>query len=490
MKKSPTTPPSAEAVASAFEHAATPLFLVAVESRGRFRFTRVNRSFLKATGLNREQVEGRLVREVIPAPSASLVLRHYRAAVRTRRIASWEEVSPYPAGEKHGEVAVTPIVDERGRVRVLSGVVFDVTARNLARRQARESEEMFSKAFHDNPTAMGIRRQRDDAIVAVNRSFERLFGYKAEEVVGRTVDAVGLYLPPARRLALKRRSERAGLVRGFEISMRARDGSVKTILLAVDRIMLNGEPCFLASFVDITQQKKAQDILLEISRTSQNRSRQVEALAAALVSTQQRERRRLAGIVHETLQQQLVAASMQLKLLSKRFAREAAPDSLRLAQELLLEAQETSRSLSHEINPPAPFQAGLSAALRWLAEQMRRMYSLDVRLAVPESLPRLPDSTQGFLFGAVRELLFNAVKHAKARRASVAVLRGRGVLRIEVVNEGAGFDASKLEQELPGMGLLSIRESLGVLGGRLELDASPKGGCRAVLHVPLPRPAR
>ena len=113
------------------------ILYVAVEGERRYRFLSVNRAFLEATGLSDEQVVGKLVDEVIPQPSLSVVLDRYDEAIRTRRRVTWDEVTRYPAGTKHGEVSVSPVFDPRGVATHLVGTVHDVTARREAEAERR-----------------------------------------------------------------------------------------------------------------------------------------------------------------------------------------------------------------------------------------------------------------------------------------------------------------------------------------------------------------
>lgn len=110
-----------------FESIHDVIFYVGVEEGEQFRFLWVNRSFFVATGLTPENVEGRLVNDVIPEPSSSMVLGRYRRAIAEKRTVRWEEVTAYPAGKKYGEVAVTPVWDADERCVSLVGTVHDLT---------------------------------------------------------------------------------------------------------------------------------------------------------------------------------------------------------------------------------------------------------------------------------------------------------------------------------------------------------------------------
>ena len=118
---------------------------------------------------------------------------------------------------------------------------------------------------------------------------------------------------------------------------------------------------------------------------------------------------------------------------------------------------------------------------------MNDNHDLNVALSIEEN-PDLPEDVKVLVFEAVRELLFNAVKHAGVSWARVAVGRDGGPgIRVTVSDEGAGFDPKTLnrsEEILSGLGLFSIRERIELIGGRFEIESAPGKGSRFTLSVP------
>ncbi|HTM68691.1 MAG TPA: PAS domain S-box protein, partial [Candidatus Binatia bacterium] len=111
-----------------FENVSDIIFLLSVEDGGTtFRFVSVNKAFTVATGVSKDQVEGKLVEEIIPKPGLEVALEKYREAIRDHKTVLWEEVSAYPQGTKHGIVSVTPLFDQSGRCTMLVGAIQDVT---------------------------------------------------------------------------------------------------------------------------------------------------------------------------------------------------------------------------------------------------------------------------------------------------------------------------------------------------------------------------
>lgn len=126
-----------------YENVNDVVFYLDVEPKEHYRFSFVNPAFVKATGLKDSQVVGKLVSEVIPEPSLSLVLANYRQAIQNKALVCWEEITPYPSGDKTGEVAVAPIFNEQGICTNLVGTVHDVTEH----KQIEESLTMMTRKY-------------------------------------------------------------------------------------------------------------------------------------------------------------------------------------------------------------------------------------------------------------------------------------------------------------------------------------------------------
>ena len=131
-----------------YEHVADIIYQLAVEPDDRFRFLSINSAFLRATGLTEDQVVGKLVQEVIPEPSISLVIGKYKEAIRDKKTVRWEEVSVYPTGTKHGEVSVAPVFDADGHSINLIGAVHDITEQMLIKERIETQLERLS-ALHN-----------------------------------------------------------------------------------------------------------------------------------------------------------------------------------------------------------------------------------------------------------------------------------------------------------------------------------------------------
>jgi len=189
--------------------------------------------------------------------------------------------------------------------------------------------------------------------------------------------------------------------------------------------------------------------LAERTTEAQRRARQLRATARQLAQTEQ---------------QALVAARMAAAQALSAARSHKVETALRQVDELLAESVETLRTLSAELCPPILRDQGLAAALEWLAGQMRQRHGLSVTLRTDAGAEVHGEEMRGFVFEAVRELLFNVVKHAGTDSAEVRMARANGKwVRITVADHGAGFDPAVLngaDGKREGFGLFAIRERM------------------------------
>jgi signal transduction histidine kinase/ActR/RegA family two-component response regulator len=229
------------------------------------------------------------------------------------------------------------------------------------------------------------------------------------------------------------------------------------------------------------------------TRALQERTSQLQTLASQLAHAEQRERRRLARLLHDDLQQLLVAARLKVAMIRRRATEETLCGWLAQVDGLLDQAISGSRSLTFELSPPVLYDAGLEPAVKWLAGQMEEKHGLMVEVEALAQVEPVGEDIRILLFHAVRELLFNVVKHAASDRALVRISRADGdLLEILVADQGAGFDPAILDQfaaknpaATGGFGLFSLRQRLELLGGRLDAESSLGAGTRMVIHIPL-----
>ncbi len=226
----------------------------------------------------------------------------------------------------------------------------------------------------------------------------------------------------------------------------------------------------------------------ERSAEAERRSEQLRQLASELTLTEQRERQRLAQVLHDGLQQILVGAKYRLALFDR--SKGTKQTALEVAN-IIDDAIETSRSLTAELSPPILHQSGLLAALEWLVRWMHDKQGLRVDLVAGGKIRLNQRELDVFLFQAIKELLFNVIKHAGVKESRVRVNRKDGRIQVTVEDEGSGFDPSQLRAaggKSGGFGLFNLSERLNMLGGSMKIDSSSGKGSRILLSVPMGTP--
>lgn len=218
------------------------------------------------------------------------------------------------------------------------------------------------------------------------------------------------------------------------------------------------------------------------------RAGQLRALAGELTMAEQRERWRMSKVLHDGLQQHLAAAKLQVGGMIGQFEDDDLKQSATAVENILAESLQMTRSLSAELSPPALHEGGLSKGFKWLARWMQEKHHFMVDLSVGNNC-KLPEDINVLVFESVRELLFNAVKHASVSRAELSLRQiDDGWIRVTVRDQGIGFDPDRLhpgKDTGEGFGLFSIRERIGYIGGRLEIESCPGKGSSFSITVPV-----
>ncbi|MHC4165803.1 MAG: PAS domain S-box protein [Planctomycetota bacterium] len=230
---------------------------------------------------------------------------------------------------------------------------------------------------------------------------------------------------------------------------------------------------------DVTESKKAEERILA-DQTA------LRSLSSELQLAEERERRRLARDLHDSIGQILAMSKREVVRLQKTSLPETAA-SLKHVANQLDKAVEESRTLSFELSPSVLYDLGFEVALEDLADRFSIVGGVNFGFRSTGEREPLGEAMEVLLYRSVRELLINVVKHANATTAEISLEKIENKLYITVTDNGDGFDVSVLEspsKRPKGFGVLSIRERLKHIGGQFEVKSGAGEGTKVTLIVP------
>jgi len=388
------------------------------------------------------------------------------------------------------------------------GALLDITERKRSEEALRGSEERLQHALAVGRMGTWERNLRTAETIWDDRNFE-IFGIAKDGAISRDLFLARVH--PADLPVMERaisRYERDGQDYQCEFRFLRPDG--KMIWLSAHaglRRDAKGVPTHIAGVTyDITERKAAEEALRnlneQLDRRVAKRTRELaesrarlRALVAELTMTEERERRRLAVHLHDTLAQSLAVVNMYLWRVRELLGDQANGTSFREVLDSLDTTVDTSikyaRSLIAELSPPVLYDLGLPAAFRWLGEQMGQ-HGLRVEVDGPADGFSLAQDDAVFLFQCARELLWNVVKHGATDRATVAYGCDGDCVSLAVSDNGKGFDAqfaSANGDDRSHFGLFSIRERVALRGGTVDIKSTPGTGTKVLTVIPMHRTA-
>ncbi len=224
---------------------------------------------------------------------------------------------------------------------------------------------------------------------------------------------------------------------------------------------------------NITDQVHAQD------QFARNRE-QLRALAAELAQAEQRKRRRIAEGIHDHAIQGLALAKMTLSSVHGNLSPRHAGA---ISQTIDLMGQVTAdlRGLIFDLSPPVLYELGLGPAVEWLVERLSKQHRLPIELRNTLEPNEMTVELRIPLFGAIRELLINVVKHAKATRTAISLKRTNHHVQVHVLDNGRGMSVLPQPGNHHGFGLFNLSNRIELMGGTFRIRSSPgRGTCTSL----------
>ena len=263
------------------------------------------------------------------------------------------------------------------------------------------------------------------------------------------------------------------------VNIRTPSGSLNTIDFMLAPVKDGDERItyLIASGVDITENKKTEDAYREI--------------CGRLICIQDEERRRIARELHDDLGQRMALIAIELEQLEQVVPKRSHHLHPRIQDilEKTLQISAEIHRLSHESHPTFLDHLGLVAALQSFCDELcRRHPSLTIEFRHHSVPTRLDADTGLCIFRIVQEALHNVIKHSGANSATIVLEKIRQRISLSISDQGCGFDTESVRIK-DGLGLISMRERLALVGGSISITSQPLQGTQIKASVPLTRPA-
>lgn len=369
-------------------------------------------------------------------------------------------------GKPYFDILFAPEYGPDGEVVGALAIGRDVTSKRQLELELIRNERKFRTLVKNSP---GFIARFDTELrrTYVNQAYEETTKTSEDDVLGLTpMEYWRLTAPNAeefctilRRVMASRRQERteahavtaSGAMRYFTMHM-------------VPEVDEDGEiDGVLTTGIEITDMKNAERLKVE---------------------AREDERKVLARELHDDLGQRLTALRLDIALLELRFGNENS-ELLAKIKDMDAAVGDTVKIVRSLLNMlrPAALELGLIPALTWLIDEFEKRTDAECRLRLPEQAPNLNEAQTIAIFRIVQESLTNIIKYAQAKRVGVALSREANGYRLEIDDDGKGFDLNACRNN-GSFGLQGIEERVRMLGGTLRVETAPGNGVRLLVQLP------
>ena len=377
-----------------------------------------------------------------------------------------------------------PVYDDFGNLRYMTGICTDITSRKQIQNVLQENERLLNDVGQIAKIG-GWERNLITKKGKWTKAKYDILEIDYNKPVPDIDEYIKYFLPEYQPIVIKaiKRLVQDNIPMDVEAKLQTAKGNI-IWCRSVGRAIRKDGVCVkvFGAFQDVTERKKIEESILEYQK-------QLKSLASQLTLTEEKERYRIATALHDQISQYLAVSRMKIDELIDLIDSEEKQTLLEQVSQWLYHAIEETRSLTSDLSSPILYELGFERAVAaWLHDEVRQKHKIETEFH-NDYLPKpLDDDIRILLFRNVRELLFNVIKHAHARKVKVSINRIDININIKVEDDGVGFDPSEVAATATGharFGLFSIRERLEQFGGHLQIDSAPGKGSVITLIAPL-----
>jgi PAS domain S-box-containing protein len=365
------------------------------------------------------------------------------------------------------ERGISELRNAKGREKAAS---VEVAQRREVEAVLRESERWFRQLADAAPVMIWV-SGLDKGVTYVNQPWLKFTGRSCEAELG-TGWADGVHVDDLTQ-CLDTYNHAFDERESFQMEYRLRryDGTYRWILdHGVPVTDLNGNFAgFVGSAIDITNQREANEALSSLSRR--------------LLDVQETERASIARELHDDLAQRAVGLAIQLHNLVEVLPDETPERSgLQQTSKHAIDLSRDIQRMAYRLHSAKLQHLGLASATQRLCEELSRQHKVRIDF-IQENVPQMSGDVALCMFRVVQEALTNAIKHAGVLNVSVALHCTQTDIELLVIDGGVGFDRESAGK--PGLGIISMRERLNLVGGQIHIESRPGVGTTVRARVPL-----
>jgi len=377
-----------------------------------------------------------------------------------------------------------PIRDEQGNVCLMTGVAADITQLKLAENMLLDSSRKIEAFFKHAITPL-VFLDKEFNFIRVNESYAKACQRDISEFAGHNHFEFYPHEENQRifEQVVKTKKPYQAFAKPFSFPDHPDWGVTYWDWTLVPILDDAGEVEFLVfSLKDVTKRKQAEMRILADQE-------KLRALTGELLMVEERERRKIAAGLHDSVGQILAFLKIELGNIQRVGQPKESMTTINHIREQVEQAIKQTRTLTFEMSPPELYTLGLGPAVEELARRFTEARNLKCSVEDYGPPMRLTDHVKILLYRSVRELLINAAKHAQAEAVKISIRQVNDQVRITVEDDGIGFDATSFDgmphNKPTGFGLFSIRERLTHIGGRLDIQSGSGQGTKITLSAPL-----
>jgi PAS domain S-box-containing protein len=339
-------------------------------------------------------------------------------------------------------------------------------------RNLHQSINNFAAIFNASPEMLCIIQLNNLHYLEINKAYEQHTGYSRSEVLGKESLKLGLWKNAKDRKRAMSKLLTKGRLRSHQAVFTTKTGERLTAFLSAEIIEFGGEPCALVIAENVTMRRQAEEARRDLARR--------------LITAQEAEKTNIARELHDNICQSLALFNMELeraRLTLSDVGVDSDAELVRLGGKLK-ELGEVVGGLSHRLHSSTLEMLGLVVAAKALCREFADQYLVPTRcdcVGVPDNYSA---DVSLCLFRVMQEALRNIAKHGHASKVDVELIGTLDKIYLKITDDGVGFTPNG-KNVRPGLGLISMRERLNLVGGKFAVVSKPGSGTRVEATVPL-----